>query len=218
MTRAIGQKTRGGILALSTLAIIVGTAGLFQLTQTFYKSYTIGKRYFSQGEYLRALPYLITAHAAGPESSGAANYLLWTYQRLGIKKDAAELLQSMWEKNSGSPVVMEELADGFYGMKDYEKAEELYRRILDKEEVFRISRKFAEVLAWQKKYGEALSVIAKLRETRPEETELLKFEAETMANAGQYEKAEAAYKKVLEFFPEDKDTLLKLANTLRYAG
>ena len=206
------------ILALATLAIICGTSFVFQITQNFYKEFIVGEKYYQSGQYSKALPYFIEAHNREPKNIRAAGYLLWTYQRLGLKEEANDILRKILQDDPDNVKVVEQLADGLHGISDYPGAERLYKLVLKHEETQSVKRKLAGVLASQKKYPQAIVIMVELVAERPGDLEFKEYLADLYSWDGKYNEAIDLYKEVYESDPKNKPHLLKkTADVLRWA-
>ena len=206
------------ILPLATLAVIVCTSLVFQLTQNFYMDLIVGEKYYKDGQYDKALPYFLEAYSGAPQNIKAAVYLLWTYQRLGLKEESNELLKEIWQYNPQDTKIMIQLADGLYGISNYSGAEELYRAALRIQGSANVKRKLAEVLVPQKKYGEAIVLFNELALENPEDLELKEYLADIYSWNGNYNEAVELYKKIYELSPaKDPALLKKTADVLKWS-
>ena len=210
-------KARRLIVIVSTLLIIGGTSLVFQLTQSFYMSFITGEKYYEKGSYATALPHFLAAYQRDPRSMRAAGYLLWTYERLGMRKKANRMLEKIWKENPDDLKVVEQLADGLHTLSDYRKAEELYRLVLKKEENPRVSRKLAEVLIAQEKYPEAITLLRQFVAAHPKDLGAKEHLADVLSWAKQYNESIALYREIIPLDPENTEVILKTAETLRYA-
>ena len=110
------------LLSITVSAIIFVTTFVFNQTQSFYKVFAQGKKYFEKREYQQALPLLISAVNIKPEDKNSSIYLLWTYANLGAKKEASELAKIIVKKYPEDPLVAEQIADAYYKIIDYKIA------------------------------------------------------------------------------------------------
>jgi tetratricopeptide (TPR) repeat protein len=206
------------VLTLATLAIIFGTSFVFQITQNFYTAFTVGEKYYQSGQYSKALPYFIEAHNREPKNVRATGYLLWTYQGLGLKEEANELLRKILQDDPDNVKVVEQLADGLHGISDYPGAEMLYKLVLKHEETQSVKRKLVGVLASQKKYPQAIAIMVELVAERPRDLELKEYLADLYSWDGKYSEAIDLYKEAYESDPKNNPHLLKkTADVLRWA-
>jgi len=212
------MKNEKIILSLSVLAIIFFTTSTFDRTQSFYKAFIQGKRYFEKRQYQQALPFLISAAEIKPEDKNSSIYLLWTYANLGKKREASDLAKIIVEKNPEDSLVAEQIADVYYKIADYKIAEKLYRKALEKKDTPDIKKKLAEVLMWQEKYADGISIIKELLKERPNDLNFIELLADSYSWEKNYDKAIELYNELLtkNFRPED--VMFKLADTLRHSG
>lgn len=208
---------RKQILAAATLIIIGGTSLMFQLTQNFYMSFITGERYYKTGKYGDALPYFLAAYSRDPRSMKAAGYVLWTYQRLGMKEKANEMLEKLLEQNPNDLRIVEQLADGLYDLHDYKKAAELYEFALKREKTVRVKQKLAEVLAAQGKYPEAIALVQEMAVANTKDMKLQEYLADLFSWAKKYNESIALYKEIIGVDPKNTRVIFKLSNVLRYA-
>ncbi len=198
--------------------MLFSTTFLFDLTQSFYKDYSKAVRYFQKGHYDEAVPLLLSAIQIEPKSAKAYALLLWSYEKLGKKEEAKDVMEKVLLLNPDDLSIREQLADVYYGLSDYETAESLYRDILDKEPKKNIKKKLAEVLVWQKKYDEAIPVLEELTKAEPKNLELAELVADVYAWSKKYDKAIESYRALLVANYHADDVTLKLADALRLSG
>ena len=214
----MGARFRRIIVFLSAIIIISLTTVVFNYTQSFYKAFVQGKRYFKEAKYAQSLPYFISALRARPDNMEAAKYLFLNYQKLGMAEKALDVLKAIWAKNPDDVSIMEELADFYYDLGEYAQAEELYRNIIKIEPSFEAKRKLAEVLAWQKKYGEAIVIFTELTEEKPQNLKLVELLADIYSWTKKYDESIELYKELLSKNYHSEDVTFKLAETLRFSG
>ena len=216
----MSNKTKMDIVieVLTTVMLIIVFTLLFQYTQIYYKNFIRGERHFKKAKYQKSLPYLVNAFKARPESLETAQYLVWTYQRLDREKEMAEALKAMAKINPEDYKSKNWLADTYYGMNDYESAEQYYRELLTAKEDFTVRRKLAEVLLWQQKYDQAIPFLKKLLHQKPEDYQLTELLADAYSWKNDYDAAITLYKLVISKTEPSKEIKWKLAEALRYAG
>lgn len=206
------------ILSLSVIAIIFCTSFIFNQTQNFYKASIQGKRYFLQGEYQQALPYLTLAAKINPNDQKNLLLLLQAYANTDNKDKAKELASSLVERKTDKIEDIERIADVYYKIADYPMAEKLYRQILVKKETLNIKKKLAEVLIWQKKYGEGICLVKNLIKEQNQDLNLVLLLADVYSWAKKYGQAIKIYNYLLAKEFEAKLIMLKLADALRLSG
>jgi len=212
------MRNRKTLLSLSVLTIIFTTTFVFDQTQSFYKAFIQGKRYFEKREYQQAFPFLISAAKIKPEDKNSSSYLLWTYANLGRKREASDLAKIIMEKNPEDPLVAQQIADVYYKTADYKIAEKLYRKALEKKDTPDIKKKLAEVLMWQEKYDDGISIIKELLKVHPGDLNLIELLADSYSWEKNYDKAIELYNELLTKNFKPEDIMLKLADTLRHSG
>lgn len=212
------MRNRKTLLSLSVLTIIFTTTFVFDQTQSFYKAFIQGKRYFEKREYQQALPFLISAAEIKPEDKKSSIYLVWTYVNLGDKNKAEHLAKILDEKNPKDLVMKEQLGDIYYKISDYQMAEKLYREILTKKENFGLTKKLAEVLIWQGKYDDGISLVDGLVKKRPDDLGILELLADSYSWSKKYGKAIELYDELMNKGFETKRITLKIADVLRLSG
>ena len=114
--------------------------------------------------------------------------------------------------------LIEQLADIYYSLSDYARAEAFYKKVMEEGGDRDTIRKLAEVLIWQKKHDEGLTLLEDMIEEEPKDYAILEFYADVSSWAGKYERSIDAYLKVLSAGEGNARTVLKLADTLRFAG
>jgi len=202
----------------SALAIIGATSAVFHVTQDAYKFFMLGRRHFDAGRYGEALPLLGRAHALEPGNREAAHYLLWTCDKLGRQEDARSVLEKLVQQTPDDTPSVLWLADLSAAVRDFARAEALYRKIFAREPSPEIGKKLAEALAWQKKYPEALAELAVLRSENPDDTAAAELFADISSWSGNYGQAITAYRLLLGRPGADRGIYFKLAEALRFAG
>ena len=210
--------TRKIVLSLSIIAIIALSNYAFHATQTFYKIFNRGERHYLKGEYTESLPFFVEAFNMQPDDLRTGTYLLWNYERLGMRKKATHVLEVMAKHNPDDLMLKEQLADFYYHLLDYKKAEGVYRFILKEDDTFNIRRKLAEVLVWQKEYPQAITILEDLIKKDPRNLELTELLADVYSWSGEFNESIKLYKKLLAKNYHEEDIVLKLAETLRFAG
>lgn len=202
----------------ATLIIVSATVFCFYKTQTFYHLYEEGQRLFLAGKDSRALPFLKGAFARMPEDTNTAWYLIWSYERLGRYKDARKILEKLKKNGVQTLDLYEHLGDMYYDENNYSAAEEIYGLYLDKAESQFIRSKYIEVIAWQKKYDDALNQLVDYIIDYPTDNRMRELKADILAWDGRFDQAVDEYKMLIRVGVNRKKILSKLADTLRYAG
>jgi predicted Zn-dependent protease len=112
------------------------------------------------------------------------------------------------------------LANVYSYVGDYPKAELLYRQILEHSPDFSTRKNLAEVLAWQKKYPEAIVLLKEIMVQKPKDDKTLELLADVYTWHKDYDIAIQTYQQLLAVRTGEKKkaVLLKLADALRYAG
>jgi len=214
----ISLTSRKFILASFTLLIIFSTTYLFNATQSFYKIFTRGEKYFNAGRFYEALPFMISAFKMEPNNPKAASFLLWTYSKLGMKNQARRTLHSIEKSMPKDAKLAEVIGDGYYSLEDYPDAEKAYRAAWDLTGNDEVKRKLAEVLAWQRKYNEAIPLLKEALKKNPRDAQLMEFLADVLAWDKKYDEATKLYKKLLSHGYDKDAVLMKMADALRFAG
>jgi len=204
------------ILSVSVLAIIFTTTFVFGKTQTFYKAFSQGKRYFAEARYAEAIPYLLRAFDMKPADPNVPRYLASSYEKMGNKKEVVRILNIAVKFNPNDPGIRELLADNYYSLQDYARAESLYRGVLKVKSGRDLKRKLAEVLIWQKKYGDGIPLLEGVYNEDRNDHKAAGLLADACLWAGEYKKSIAIYKELHAKFPQDKNITLRLAQALGY--
>ncbi|MDD5255226.1 MAG: tetratricopeptide repeat protein [Candidatus Omnitrophica bacterium] len=206
------------ILALSTVFIVFSTTFAFHSTQSFYKSFVQGEAHFKRAEYEKAASYFTRALTIAPQNASASRYLAWSYQKLGMKKEALAALQELAGTRTHDPIVLRELADAYYGLDEYAQAEGYYRRILKRSWRQRIAKSLAEVLAWQGKYEQAVPFLEKYLRKDSHDTEALELLGDLYLWSGDYPKATAMYARLSGRSGGKAGLAFRMAEALRLSG
>ena len=204
-------------LSLGIIALVGTTTLVFHLTQGFYKRLMQGRNAFESGRYDQALQSFINAHRSKPDNRQAIKYLLWTYDKLDMKKEAKSLVEELIGDGYKNPLIITRLADSYYKENNYQKAEELYRQSLANEDSLLVKRRLSQVLAWQKKYEEATAVLNEILKKDSKDIESKVLLADLYMWRKVYAEAIKLYRDVLVSKPSD-EVRLKLADSLRFSG
>lgn len=207
------KNARKYVLAFATALLITITLAVFHLTQSFLKDFAEGQRFFKQGDYSMALAYFSPALRAKPDNKDVLRYLAVTYGRLGRKHDALEKMERLEQFSDKDSRMDIQLADVYYELGYFEKAERFYRKVLQKHKTPATQRKLAEALAWQKKYDHAIGVLEQL----PESRENIELMADIYTWEKEYDKAIMLYNRLIASKKATPDVILKLADALRFA-
>ena len=154
------------IILLFALSIVIATSALFHGTQGFYKNFVRAKRFFDTGHYEKSLVYFESAFKYCPDKIDLLQYLAWNYSKVGRLNKVAEILTTMTQIDSDDIKPEKRLADTYYGLNDYGKAEEIYRNI---------KRSLAEVLVWQEKYSQAIPMLKSLLDENQDDLKLIEL-------------------------------------------
>lgn len=214
----IDSMIKRAIFSVAAVAVIVIIFFILTYTESSDKFFKRGLKYFRQERYHEALPFFISAFNMDGKNTNAAVFLLRTYEALGMKEAARQMLDVVWETTPQDMTIAEELADFRYSLSEYLPAEELYRSILTKKPTDGVKRKLAEVLVWQKKYDEAGRILGELTKKKPTDLDLAEFAADVFVWAKKYDVAVEIYKKLLLHGYHNEEIVLKLADALRFAG
>jgi tetratricopeptide (TPR) repeat protein len=208
------------VVLLCAMVIMSAVSFSFHGTQSHYKNRSLGEKYFKQQKYSAALPYLLAAWRAKPNDIVSGLYLVLVYERLEQREQAKKVLKSLPPVNEVDGKIKAELADMYYYMGDYARAELLYRQILKHNTDFPTRKKLAEVLAWQKKYPEAIVLLEEITVQKPKDDESLELLADVYTWHKDYDVAIQTYQKLLAVRTGERKEaiLLKQADALRYAG
>jgi len=205
------------ILSASVLTIIFTTTFVFGKTQTFYKAFSQGKKYFAQKQYAEAIPYLLRAFNMKPADPNIPLYLTSSYEKTGNRKEAARILNIAAKFNPNDPVIQELLADSYYSLQDYARAENLYREVLKVKSSRDLKRKLAEVLIWQKKYSDGIPILENVYNEDRNDCKVSGLLADAYLWTGEYKKSIIIYKKLHALFPHNEDIVLGLAKAFGYS-
>jgi len=218
---SIYTKTSKAVIILSALLIIIITSIIFYCTQSYYKNFVRGERYYNTGHYEKSLVYFESAFKYCPERIDLLQYLAWNYSKVGRQNKVAEILTTMTQINSDDIKSEKWLADTYYGLSDYAKAEEIYRNILKKHEYREVRRTLAEVLVWREKYFQAIPMLKSLLDENQDDLKLIELLADVYSWQKEFVSAIDMYNKLLTMAlngEDEKRITLKLAEVYRYNG
>jgi len=206
------------LILLSALGIVFITTFTFDKTQSFYKDFSLGKRYFAKNEYAQAIPYLLAAFKIDPAHPDILGYLIPAYEKTNNKQELVGLLILAARKRPEDGGLLELIGDTYYSLKDHTDAEIFYRQALDRKGGQELERKLIEVLIWQQKYDEGMSLLKGLIKVRPDDLRLVELFADANSWSGNYGQAITLYNELLEKKFRVKAISLKIAEALRLSG
>lgn len=215
-----GKKVLFLILLLS-LSIVIATSVVFHRTQGFYKDFVRAKRFFNAGSYKKSLVYFESAFTHCPDRMDLLQYLAWNYSKVGRQNKVAGILTTMTQINSDDIESEKWLADTYYGLNDYGKAEDIYRDILKKHEDREVRRSLAEVLVWREKYSQAIPILENLLDKNQGDLKLIELLADVYGWQKEFASSIDMYNKLLAMALKGEDRKrisLKLAEVYRYNG
>ena len=216
---SISAKTNLAIVATGLL-VIVATTFVFHCTQYYYKNYSYGAMCFNKGKYKEALPHLVRAVEADPNSIEAVQYLALVYDRLGENANALKTLQHLMEMTPENLATKKWLAGAYFRLDDYANAEIYYRQLLLVKEDSFIQRKLADTLIGQRNYSQAIPILIYLVQQNPREYELIELLADVYSWEGKYGEAINLYRDLISSTagPNKARIIVKLADIMRYTG
>ncbi len=198
--------------------IVAATCLVFDKTHAFYKFSSVGGRYFSEGRYTSALPYLLAAYRTNPQDKTVTWKLVWTYQHLGREGEARRLLQEIDSKSPADPKESESLGDLAYSTKAYAMAQRYYERVLIKQPSTVVRKKYVDTLLAQKKYEDAINQMGILLSGSPNDPDLRFQHAQVIAATGDHERAVRELQALLDDGFTKKEAKIMLADELRALG
>lgn len=209
---------KASIILTLSLAVVLITSLVFDRTQSFYKTFSKGKKHFIRQEYAQSLPYFAAAFNMHPTEPEALHYLVSAYEKTGNNKELFSLLGAAAKNRPEDPGFQETIADTYYSLKDYAGAESLYRQALKKRDTYGLKRKLVEVLIWQGKYEEGISMLGDLVKERPKDLSLFELLADANSWAKNYGQAITLYNELLAKKFHARAVTLKIADALRLSG
>jgi tetratricopeptide (TPR) repeat protein len=199
--------------------IVIGTYLVFDATHAFYEASLTGERYFKEGRYSAALPYLLDAYHMKPLDKNVAWKLVWTYEHLNRESEGRRLLEEINTKSTADPKVSESLGDMAFSENAYVLAQGYYERVLAKKPLAALVRKkYAETLLGQKKYADALGQMDILLAQHPDDKSLHLEHAKVVAALGDHERAARELRVLVNEGYGDKEAITILGDQLRLSG
>lgn len=111
------------------------------------------------------------------------------------------------------------LGDIGYKLRMIEEAGQLYLRCLElAPNHLPVKRMYAQVLARQNKYDQALDIAEQLLQREPGNPSYIVLKASTLAQAGRYQEAHEQYRAALQRIPEAAPIWTSYGHSLRYGG
>jgi len=210
-------RVRAVIIFLS-FVITLATSVVYCGTQSFVSIFDRGEAFFAAGKYSRALPFLSAAFRMNPHHGMAGWYLAWACEKMGMPEDSFRVLEQLRAHNYTDLSVIELLADSYYSLSRFERAEELYRQIVAVNPNGDLVRKLVQVLAWQKKYTEGMEFADRQALKNPADLSIVEASADAHCWAKDYDSAIKQYNRLLTLGHNRQKVLLKLAEALRFSG
>jgi len=212
------QTFRAVIWMIVAVLIVTGTYVVFNATHTFYKFSLLGGRFFEEGRYSRALPYLLSAYRMKPGDKNIAWKLVWTYGHLNREGEGRRILEEINNKFPSDPKVSESLGDLAFSQKAYAVAQRDYERVLARKPSMGLHKKYIDVLLAQKKYADAIGQMDILLSIAPEDQDLRYQHAQVVSAAGDHERAARELQALLEDGDIKKEVLTMMGDELRLLG
>ena len=154
-----------------------------EITELYAKTLVWNKNYD------KALPVLKKIYAIQDNKQETARYLVNIYRERDMQEQMLDTLNLLYQLNPQDTVLMEELADSLYSYSMYPEAEKIYRKILSIKESVSVRQKLAEILAWQKKYDNAISEIEALLRIQPDNPAINLLYIKVLVWSKHYDKA-----------------------------
>jgi len=212
------QTYRAVIWVFIAVLIVAGTYVVFNVTHTYYKFSILGERFFEEGEYNHALPYLLAAYRMKPGDKSIAWKLVWTYEHLNRDGEGRRILVEINNKFPADPKVSESLADMAFSGKSYAVAQSYYERVLAQKPSMEVRKKYANVLLAQKKYADAMGQMDILLSFSPDDQDIRYQHAQVVSTAGDHERAARELQALLDDGDSKKEVLTMLGDQLRLLG
>jgi len=218
MSESVKRKFRTIFWMMIAVLIVACTYVVFNATHTYYKLTLLGGRYFEQGRYSRALPFLLSAYHQKPEDNSTAWKLIWTYEHLNREGEGRRILKEINNRFPADPKVSESLGDLAFSEKAFSLAQGYYERVLARKPSMSVRKKYANVLIAQKKYADALGQMDILLDLSPDDQDLRLQHAQVISAAGDHERAVRELESLMDDGDTKKDVLTMLGDELRSLG
>ncbi len=206
------------VVCLAAFLIIGGTTAVFHTTQSYSKLVMLGKKYYMKNDFANAKIHFEKAVQYQPNNLEIARYLTMVYRILNMKLDLVKTLWILYKDDPSDTKIAEELADALYSQSDLNKAEILYKSILQYKESLAVREKLAEVLVWQKKYDEALPMIEQLLTIDPHDRQLKKLYTNVLVWNRDYQKAIGLLEELHAAQPANMEIMKYLSISYRGLG
>ncbi len=194
------KRTRRHILpfAAAVAVIVLGTATLFYFTQASEILFHKGQRLYKAGNYREALRCFSAAHDEDPDNPETTAAVFAALNRLDGVTEADSLFERLIDSPAEHPGFFSAVADFACSRRKFATAERYYARSLAEKDDPAVRRRYAEVLAWRKKYPMALDQIGHLQRAGIVEPGLREFRADVLFWDEQYEAAVREYLQLYE--------------------
>ncbi len=214
------MKNTHPMLLWSTIGflIVITTYVVFDRTHSFYKLSWVGVRFFDEGKYSRALPYLLGAYRMNPEDKVITWKLVWAYQKLGRDSEARRILEEVNARYPADPKLSESLGDVAYSAQAYDIAQRNYQRVLARKPSATVRKKYINALFAQKKYIDAINQMDILLARMPDDQQLRFQHAQIISAIGDHERAVRELESLLDNGFDKKEVVIMLADELRLLG
>ncbi|MFT5207847.1 MAG: tetratricopeptide (TPR) repeat protein [Candidatus Omnitrophota bacterium] len=212
------------IVGLGTLIIIMGTTAVYWATQTTENLNRSGLEFMKQEKYHKAIPTLLASYGRYSFDHIIVKAIATAYHEIDRDSSKTTFLNKHFRKlqgqiNQPSADVRDwnAMAYIYYDHKMYSQAESLFRYVLEKDLDQEIRWSLGEVLAWQRKYNQAIPLIESLMSENYQTTKLGQFLGDIYMWSERYDLALTIYYKYLED-NSNRDLLFKIGECLRLLG
>ncbi|WP_167375023.1 tetratricopeptide repeat protein [Prosthecochloris sp. GSB1] len=174
-------------------------------------------RFYRAGNYPQALRCFSAAHDEDPDNPETIAALLDAFELLDREDEADKLFEMLIDSRTGRPEFFSSVGDIAYARKKHGIAERYYAKSLSGKQDHAVRRRYAEVLAWQKKYILALDQIGLLQKSGISDSSLLEFKADVLSWNRQYEDAVRDYLELYEAGKGGDDVFEKLKDIIAFS-
>ena len=207
------------VVPVLVLAIMGGTTLIFHLTQESYKAFHQGRRLYEAERFDEAAGHFLLAYKTDDMNEQKLFYLVDTHVKLGRNKEIRDALEVYISRDPHNMERALQLAGVYYKLGNYASAGKIYAQWWGKEGVSdTVLSDYADVLVWQKKYEEAIPLLAELHTKHPENLEVTEKLADVSSWTKKYSEAISLYAELEKAGVTTRELYTKWADALRFAG
>ncbi len=184
-------------LFISVLILLsAGVTFFYQKTQKADINYYLGRRYFEEGVYGKAISFYKNALAIDPARIDALVGLAYSYQWTGNKEKAIELFKKALTFRKDDDL-KSALAQSYAWAGEYKEAINIYEEMDAAAGNPEIKKELAQVYIWDRQFDKAKNILMRLLAVYPDDRTAKLLLAKALQYSGEPLKAAGIYEEIL---------------------